>query len=125
MTDAEIVIDAVAAAKRVLAARNRKHAALLLSTLEMVAIAERIERLEAVAATAFQLLLKTDALEEAPRQPDGFDTCVRLQALGSEVRALIETLAGALGALGYSQEEANGETQCETGGAGDAGAADA
>jgi len=104
MTNEEIVIDAVAAAKRVLAARNRKHAALLLSTLEMVAMAERVERLEAAAATTFRLLLKIDEIAGLQVAFSGADRA-RWPALVADVKSLTETLSGALAALGYSQEQ--------------------
>ncbi len=99
-------VDVVAVAGRV--ARNPQFEALRVSTLELIAVCDRLLALEDIAGGAFQLICKLDG-------------CARYSP---QAELLIETLTSALSALGYSKETLHGEDESQDGGAAVAGAAD-
>jgi Bacterial dnaA protein helix-turn-helix len=94
--------DAVAVAARVMNDPLREAPAV--STLEIAAMAARLLDLEEIAAGTFQLLAAFDELQCAGPARRG---------LIARMRALIETIASALAALGYAQEQ---EEEIETNG---------
>ncbi len=95
--------DATASAQRLLGTKDPINAALRVSALEIVAMAARLAELEEAAATAFQLLLKLQALGEL--RPHAETEHQRWQALRAEATTREYELAGALGALGYCVDE--------------------
>lgn len=89
-------LDAQACGERV--AFGGARSAMALSTLEIVAVCVRLQALEEMAAGAATLLLCLDRLHDT-KDAD------QRQALADRIKALTETVAGALEALGYCPQE--------------------
>ncbi len=125
--------DAVAAAEKIM--RNPNREALGISVDAIVAMADRVLALEEIAATAYRLLSTVDAMERAqrplPNPPpaqvgpntgtpvfgagEGVErrAAEEAAALADSARALTDTLAGALAALGYAVEEETDDEKTE------------
>ena len=112
--------DPIIAAERI--CHNPSREATRVSTDEILAMAARLLDLEDTAGTTFQLLLKLDEL--ASLQP-AYSTAdrIRWRELVPVIKALTETLASALGSLGYTMETSNDEDESQGAGDGPARAA--
>lgn len=90
--DQVAAVDAIVVASRV--ATQGKRAALLTSTVEIVAMAQLLTALVRIADLTFDMLFTADALEAEKRTAER-------RAISDQVRAKIFNLAGELEALGY------------------------
>ena len=97
--------DAAAAAARIALAVDPIREGLRASALEVAAIAVRANDLEEIAATTFQLLMRSN------RARDLSGDAARDYAAGT--RDLIDAVADALATLGYQQEQDHGEEEGE------------
>ncbi len=101
--------DPVAVAERVML-DPRGRAVMAVSEIELVALCGRLLALEDVAGATYRLLAQIDELDGANRVGAGFKpapTPARVAGLRQSIRALIDSVASTLAALGYADTETN------------------
>jgi hypothetical protein len=96
LDDRIAAIDALAVADRI--GRQALRGAMAASSIEIVALARRLLRLEGCAAATFELLTSIDRMHDDPKAPD-------IAQQRRAVFACVEQIGNALGALGYVPQE--------------------